>query len=147
VQDRSALKRLSDRAKAGIQSEAAFRRVHDASGKAHSGDGLTRLIGNPGFNIFYDAGTLIVIGTRPVGPFATADCWLGAENLMLAACALGLGTCCIGFAVAVLNSPETRKELGIPEDLTLVAPIIVGIPRGTPAPVGRKPPEIARWIR
>jgi nitroreductase len=147
VQDRTVLTRLSDRAKAGIAAEPAFRHLHDADGKAHSGDGFKRLVADPGFNIFYDAGTLIVIGTRPVSPFAAADCWLAAENLMLAACAMGLGTCCIGFAVAVLNTPEAKRELGIPADVTVVAPIIVGVPRGTPAPVGRKPPEIARWVR
>jgi nitroreductase len=147
VQDRALLRRLSDRAKAGIRAEAAFRHLHDADGKAHSGDGLKRLIDDPAFNIFYDAGTLVVIGTRAVGPFAVADCWLAAENLMLAACAKGLGTCCIGFAVAVLNTPESRRELGLPADVTVVAPIIVGVPRGTPAPVGRKPPVIASWVR
>lgn len=147
VQDRTVLKRLSDRAKAGIQAEPAFRHLHDADGKAHSGEGLKRLIGDPAFNIFYDAGALIVIGTRPAGPFAIADCWLAAENLMLAACAMGLGTCPIGFAVAALNAPGTKRELGIPDEVTVVAPIIVGVPRSTPAPVGRKPPVIAAWVR
>ena len=51
-----------------------------------------------------------------------ADCWLAAENLMLAATAKGLGTCCIGFAVGILNTEEVKRELGIPEDGAAVAP-------------------------
>lgn len=86
---------------------------------------------NPEFCVFYDAGTLIVICAKPMGPFAVADCWLAAENLMLAACAMGLGTCCIGSAVPALNTVDAKAELGIPLDVTAVAPIIVGVPSGS----------------
>ncbi|WP_456710051.1 hypothetical protein [Bradyrhizobium sp. USDA 4452] len=34
---------------------------------------------------------------------------------MLAATAQSLGTCCFGFAVGALNTPEVKKELGIPD--------------------------------
>jgi nitroreductase len=81
-----------------------------------------------------------------LGTFVTADCWLAAENLMLAACAMGLGTCCIGFAVPVLNAPDVKRELGIPADVTAVAPIIVGVPRDATPPVPRKGPDVLRWV-
>jgi nitroreductase len=90
---------------------------------------------------------LIAIGARPLGPFVTADCWLAAENLMLAACALGLGTCCIGSAVPALNGPETKSELGIPSDAEIVAPIIVGVPREAAAEVSRHNPTVVSWTR
>lgn len=73
---------------------------------------------------------LIVVCAKPMGPFVSADCWQAAENLMLAASALGLGTCCIGSAIPALNSPEAKSELGIPADVEAVAPIIVGVPSG-----------------
>ena len=79
--------------------------------------------------------------------YAEADCWLAAENLMLAACAQDLGTCCIGFAIPVLNTPDVKHELGIAAELAAVVPVIVGFPRGTPEPVSRKSPQILRWIR
>ena len=41
---------------------------------------------------------LIVISAVAESPWAVEDCSLAAENLMLAASAAGLGTCCIGFA-------------------------------------------------
>jgi nitroreductase len=102
-------------------------------------------VARPDFDIFYHAGTLIVICAKPAGPFVVADCWLAAENLMLAACALGIGSCVIGFAVSALNTPEWKTALGVPEEMTAVAPIIVGIPNGDTPPVSRKAPEILSW--
>ena len=62
----------------------------------------------PDFNIFYNASTLIVICAKLRGPFVVADCWLAAENLMLAACSMGLGTSIIGSAVPGLDTAETK---------------------------------------
>lgn len=100
-----------------------------------------------GYNIFYDAGTLIVICRRQAGPFADADCWLAAENLMLAATARGLGTCCIGLALGVLNQPDVKQELGIPREGAAVAPIILGTPRAAPLADTRRAPQILKWLR
>ncbi len=102
VQNRELLALISERAKALWPTEAAAR--HDAASLPRASD-FAQLLAQPDFNIFYDAGTLVVIGALPLGPFAAADCWLAAENLMLAACALGLGTCCIGSAVVALSTP------------------------------------------
>jgi nitroreductase len=147
IQDRTLLARLSDKAKVLAQAEIEARH-HDllkAPGVSAASDHLT-LLTNPQFNIFYDAGTLIVICGKPVGRFVTADCWLAAENLMLAASATGLGTCCIGFAIPALNAAEVKRELGIPADVTAVAAIIVGVPKGDTPAVSRKAPEVLRWV-
>jgi nitroreductase len=145
VQDKALLKRLSDRAKAILLDDMKSGRelTTDPAVKAR----LQRTLGDPSFNIFYDAGTLIVTCRKHLGPYTEADCWLAAENLMLAACARGLGTCCIGFAIAVLNEPDIKEELKIPDDITAVVPIILGFPRGTVEPVSRKPPQVLSWIR
>jgi nitroreductase len=134
VQDRARLARYSERAKQIVLAMTPEAHIRD-------------LVSAPGFNVFYDAGTLLVICARPLGPWGAADCWLAAENLMLAACALGLGTCPIGFAVAMLNTPEIKAELAIPADVVAVAPIIVGVPRGPTPAVTRKDPVILSWCR
>ena len=144
IQDRALLKRYSDLAKATWSPERDGSRVvaHPALAReSHA----SALLSQPDFNIFYDAGTLIVICARPLGSFVVADCWLAAENLMLAACAMGLGTCCIGFGVPVLNRPEVKAELGIPADVLAVAPIIVGVPREEAPQTPRKAPEVICW--
>jgi nitroreductase len=95
--------------------------------------------------MFYNAGTLIILCGKPMGPFVVADCWLAAENLILAACSMGLGTCVIGAAVPALNTPEIKAELGIPDELAPIAPIIVGVPSGKTPPTARKEPEVLFW--
>jgi nitroreductase len=105
------------------------------------------MLREPGFNIFYDASTLIVIGVKEPGPYAAADCWLAAENLMLAACDAGLGTCCIGFAIPLLNTPDAKDQMALPEAGVAVAPIIVGYPRDVPPVVARNAPQIVSWSR
>ncbi len=138
VQDTNLLKRISDRAKPLFVAEV--HRAHLDRG-GHDLDIFT----SPGFNIFYDAGTLIVISAVPRGPFVAADCWLAAENLMLAACAMGLGSCVIGSALPALNTPEAKAEIGIPAEFEPIAPVIVGTPAGTMPVSSRKPPRILAW--
>ena len=143
VQDRALLKRISDRAKTLASGRPAD--GHHELPRTASAPRTAAMFADPAFNIFYDAGTLIVICGKPMGPFVTADCWLAAENLMLAATALGLATCPIGFAVAALADPEVKAELGIPGDVTAVAPIIVGVPATTPPVTTRREPVILSW--
>lgn len=138
IQDRKLLRRLSDSAKEKVR----------AATKGADSDHARRsfaLVSRPDFHVFYNAGTLVVIYGKWQGPFVAADCWLAAENLMLAACAQGLGTCVIGFAVETLNTPEWKAELKIPAEMTAIAPIIVGVPAGETPPVNRKDLEVFFW--
>jgi len=144
IQDRALLRKYSDLAKATWSPERDGARAVAHPALARESHAVA-LLAQPDFNIFYDAGTLIVICARPLGTFVAADCWLAAENLMLAACAMGLGTCCIGFGIPVLNRPEVKAELGIPSDVIAVAPIIVGVPKEEAQQTPRKPPEIVCW--
>lgn len=141
VQDKDRLRQYSDRAKAMLLAETkATSFFNKAEPRALA------MLSDPAFNIFYNAGTLVAVCCRAKGPFVDADCWLAAQNLMLAATAKGFGTCCIGFAVGILNTPDVKQELGIPEAGAAVAPVIVGVPKG-PLPSGsRKAPEILSWI-
>ncbi len=139
IQDRAMLDRLSETAKQTLWLQA--------QGEGNSG--LARrsvtMISDPAFNVFYNAGTLIVIYGKTQGPFTAADCWLAAENLMLAACAAGLGSCMIGLAAPALNTPEWKKRLDVPDGMTAYAPILIGYPAEQPPPPSRKPPELICW--
>lgn len=134
VQDRALLHSLSDHA-----------RPLFAEQPEKLGYGL-HAMNSQEFNLFYDAGTLIIICTKSTEPFATADCWLAAENLMLAACAMRLGTCVIGAALPVMNLPEIKPEIGIPDQYEAVAPIILGWPREDTSPSSRRAPHVLSMI-
>ena len=136
IEHKDIIKRLSDTAKETMND--VERSIHVPGRK---------MVANfvPPDDFFHGAAALIIIYGKDMGPFVVADCWLAAENLMLAACANGLGTCVIGLAVSVLNRPEWKKEFGIADDMTAIAPIIVGIPSGFTKPVRRKEPQILLW--
>jgi len=138
IQDKKILKSLSDSAKAIIQKEAQG----STSGQAKH---IFDIVNEPDFNIFYNANSLIVIYSKFATQFVLADCWLAAENLMLAACAKGLGTCVIGLAVSALNTSEWKTKLDISENMTAIAPIILGFPASETPVVSRKPPKILVW--
>lgn len=136
IQDKDWLKRHSDRAKVLVVNRPEF-----AQKRAE----LKAMLADPEFNIFYNAGTLIVVWARPVGAHPDWDCCFAAQNLMLAAHAQGLATCPIGLAWPLFEQADVKQELEIPENYRVVLPIIVGHPR-VPAPAKeRSNPTILCW--
>jgi len=138
IEDKQLLRNLSDQAKPML-----LRMMHHQHQQAFK---LFELPGNKNFNIFYNAGTLILICGNTKIYSSEADCWLATENLILAACAMGLGSCIIGCALPILNLAETKIKLGIPHEFTVVAPIVIGYPDDTPTPTSRKHPRILSSI-
>ena len=134
IQGKGLLQDYSDRAK------THFLATFNPGSDPHS---MRRdLLMNPSFNLFYNAGTLLVIYARPNRHFAPVDCCLAAENLMLAAHAQGLATCPVGFAQSWFDLPEIKTEIRVSQDNTAVIPLIVGYPAATPGAVPRKKPEV-----
>jgi nitroreductase len=98
-------------------------------------------------DVFHHAGTLVVICSKLPARAGEAECWLAAENLMLAAHSMGLGTCCVNAALPLLNTPDVKQDLQIPPDITAVAAVVVGVPAEAPAVRVRAVPEILAWKR
>jgi nitroreductase len=103
------------------------------------------VLSDPSFDIFYNAPALVVISGPAYGQWIAEDCALAAQNLMLAAHAIGLGTCWIGFAQGFLNTIQGRHMLNLSPDTRAIAPIIVGYPKASLPPVKRKTLAI-KWI-
>jgi nitroreductase len=96
-------------------------------------------------NLFHGADTLVLICAKP-GKFSPVeDCFLAAQNLMLAAHGHGLGSCPVGFARSWFNLPEVKAELGLPPQCVPVLPIVIGHPALPPAPVSKNEAEIVSW--
>lgn len=108
---------------------------------------LRERLGDPKFDLFFGAPALIVTCATQTGFHAEEDCAYALQNLMLAAHALGLGTCMIGLARAWLNEPEVKRELGIPPERNVVTPVILGHPAEHPEVPPRREPEILKWMR
>jgi nitroreductase len=66
---------------------------------------------------------------------------LCAAYLMMAAASEGLGTCWVDLG-AYIDSPDLRAELGLADDIRVVAPIILGYPKSIPEAPPRQPAQI-----
>jgi len=97
-------------------------------------------------NLFYDAGTLIIICGKTNGHLPIADCWMAAENMILAACAMNLGSCVVASALPAMSLPDVKSSLGIPTGFAAIAPVIIGYPKTETAPSSRKAPLILKSI-
>lgn len=104
------------------------------------------LLSSEAFDMFYGAPLLVIVCAEDDPIMPVEQCFLAAENLMLAAQDRGLGTCCIGWALPFLRQPEIKAELHILEAVTPALPIIVGWPQETPEPTPRDPPRILAWF-
>lgn len=136
IQNASQLARWSERIKAYV-----LKHLKPDSPLAKYRD----MISNPDYHVFHRAGTLIIICARPDAHNGEEDCSLAAQNLMLAAYAMGLGTCPIGFARPWLNQSRIKRSLSIPDGYVVVFPVVVGYPSGGTPPVQRRAPEILFW--
>ena len=133
---RKRLQRISDRTKEFLV------RTYPTTFELHS---CSALYERPDYDIFHGATTLIVIYATRGRLNPNEDCCLAAENLMLAAYGMGMGTCPIGFARPWLDLFETKRELGVPEQYSAVFPVVVGYPTGVPLPMPREEPKVVSW--
>jgi nitroreductase len=98
-------------------------------------------------DIFYGAPLLILIFSSPDGAAPVKDCSMAAENMMLAAGSLGVGSCYVGIGQALFVDHQVLNEIGVPADHKLLATLIFGYPaeKNIPAPARNKE-VILKWI-
>lgn len=145
ISDRARLDKCSDIAK--MMSIAYFTKVN-AEQPNDTIEDLLKLLKKPGFDIFYGAPALILVFASPACLTPVEDGTLAAENMMLAAHSLGIGSCWIGFASPLQQAPELMKDLNVPADHRLIAPLIFGYPKKSEMrPSARAEPQILGWIK
>lgn len=101
-------------------------------------------------NAFYDAPTVITLFAPKNFLFSAEDCALAAENMMLAADALGIGSCYIGQGWVAFADPygqEILKQWEIPSDHYAVMQLLLGYPREGDKHPTAKPRKAGRIIR
>jgi nitroreductase/NAD-dependent dihydropyrimidine dehydrogenase PreA subunit len=94
--------------------------------------------------LFHGAPAAIVIASRPAS-CPVEDCLLAAGQILLAAHAMGLGSCLIGFAVSALqNDRDAAARFGLSVDETVRAVIALGYPAETYQRVAERKPPVVR---
>ncbi len=102
-------------------------------------------------NAFYDAPTVITMFAPKNFLFSVDDCAVAAENMMLAADSLGIGSCYIGqgwTAFADSYGQEVLRKWEIRTDYYAVMQLLLGYPKADdkhPAAKARKNDRILRF--
>ena len=79
--------------------------------------------------VYYDAPVIIFV----IGPISNAvSCALACENIMLAACSLGLGSCYVGFGAMVKGNADVVQALELKDGERIYGPILLGYPKDAP---------------
>lgn len=101
-------------------------------------------------NAFYDAPTVITMFAPKNFLFSVDDCAVAAENMMLAADALGIGSCYIGQGWTAFDDPYGQEILrlwNVPTDRYAVMQLLLGYPREGDKHPTPKPRKEGRVIR
>ncbi len=94
-------------------------------GNAH----VRQMANNEKFNIFFGAPTVIIISGHERALMVETDCAAVTQNLLIAAEAIGLGSCWVNFISFVFNSSngvEMQKRLGIPDNYKPYYAVVLG---------------------
>ncbi|MFH0863206.1 MAG: nitroreductase family protein [Candidatus Altiarchaeota archaeon] len=134
IENRQQIQRLSDEAKKNL-------------GLLGRGLELAEVIASKEDTIFYSAPLLIIISAKKDDKWAKVDCGLAAQNMMLAAYGMGLGSCYIGLANGLNKDRSLVKGLGIPDDHEIIAPIIFGYPKKGFVKIKERKAQILKWIK
>lgn len=97
-------------------------------------------------NIFVNAPCVVCIGCDPGYGMSQIDCGLLGENIILAAWAKGIGSCCLGGPVRMLKSSPSAQvyldRLGFSEGYELLYCIALGYPDQNPDAKPRRTDKI-----
>ncbi len=96
-----------------------------------------------GWNSFIEDASAVIVGCGDSRErWAVVDVSIALQNMVIAAEALGLGSCWIGHFI----EEEVKKALKIPDRFKVVAMITIGYPAEKPEPPPKKPlEEIVRY--
>jgi nitroreductase len=109
---------------------------------------LSFLVKSKGDTIFFDAPVIVFIISRDE-IFNDESCACCAQNMMLAAHSLGLGSCWIGFAHLLQYNKDYLIKLGVPDEYHISSTIIFGYPEGKTgdASFRKVTSDIIKWIK
>ncbi len=99
------------------------------------------------FNIFYYAPCVVMVIGRTDAFSYQNDCAMAAQNLMLAASSMGIGSCWVGMMNVLNEDKWFREKFQMPDNYRVVAPVALGYFENKDIPIiERKPPEILKYF-
>lgn len=109
--------------------------------------GINAIVSDPDYHTFFHAPTLIILlaDRRGIGSI-DLDTGICGQNMVLAAHALGLGTCYVSLIDGLQGFPRYRKKLGIAPPFEIVTSLTLGFPKGQVDNVVEREQLRVKWI-
>jgi nitroreductase len=111
---------------------------------------IRNLGSNEKFHAFFHAPTVIVISGEASSIAPNSDCAVAAQNIMLAAEALHIGSCWISAAAVIAQTEEGKKiigKLGLPEGYVPFNSIILGYKKTEGSEASPRRENVVTYIR
>lgn len=121
-----------------IQNADLLKRINDSfveKAKGKDLKGSASRSQEPGFSVFHGAPTLIIVGREKNNSTSFVDCGLLAQNILLSAESMNIGTCTIGNMASILNDPDAKeflKEINMPDTHEVAFGIAIGYKNESP---------------
>ena len=129
-----------------VQNAELIQEIHDEAARVMGKNGSPRF-GDPDFQIFYHAPTVIFIFGEREFPWTQVDCGIAVENMALAAEGLGVGSVILGLPKPAFmdgKADELRVRLKCPDGYDFVIALALGYASDTKDPHGLKEEKISR---
>jgi nitroreductase len=111
---------------------------------------IQSILNDENFDFFYHAPTVIIISGDKNSMSPHASCAAAAENIIIAAESIGLGSCWLNMPIRMVNSEagsHFKKELGIPEDFIPLYSIALGYKEGSPGEAAPRKKNSINYIK
>jgi nitroreductase len=136
-----------------VQNGALLSRINEATRTMMMKSGIPAMKERaqaPGFCVYYQAPTLIVLSGDPRSITYQFDCTLALGTMFLAAESLEIGSCWIYGAAAALAAEENRglaRELAVPEGFVVQVCGAFGYPDGRSQPAAPRREGTVSYLR
>jgi nitroreductase len=111
---------------------------------------LIGAVSRPNHHTFYHAPTVIIISGDQSSPYYQYDCAAAAENILIAAESLNIGSCWIGTFLPLFASEKGEKykeELGIPEGYNPICAVTLGYKATENAPTQPRNRDVINFVK
>lgn len=100
--------------------------------------------------IFYNAPLIVIVAAaKNAGRYAAKDCSLSAQNMMLYANSVGIGSCFVGRGDFLAVSKEAKHIIGLPPEYRIHATMVFGYAPDSETLVvpERRKDNVIKWVR
>lgn len=89
-------------------------------------DWIAKMGNNEKYHVLHNAPTVVIVSGRDSSYSPEIDCSAAAQNILLAAASLNIGSCWVGLVDFFFKQEEKVKKLNIPEGYTPLFAITLG---------------------